>query len=113
TPSSYAETEVTVGSGEWTLPGTLTLPAGAGPLPAVFLVHGSAPHDRAETLGPNKPFKDLALGLASRGIAVLRYDKRTKVYGAKMAGLAGMTVKEEAVGDAGAGATMLRSQPRL
>jgi dienelactone hydrolase len=113
TPSSYAETEVTVGSGEWTLPGTLTLPAGAGPFPAVFLVHGSGPNDRDETLGPNKPFKDLALGLASRGIAVLRYDKRTKVYGAKMAGLAGMTVKEEAVDDAVAAATMLRSQPRI
>jgi dienelactone hydrolase len=104
---------VTVGSGAWALPGTLTMPAGPGPFPAIVLVHGSGPNDRDETLGPNKPFKDLALGLASRGIAVLRYDKRTKVYGAKMAGLAGMTVKEEAVDDAVAAATTLRSQPRI
>jgi hypothetical protein len=37
-----------------------------------------------ETLGPSKPFKDLAWGLATRGIAVLRYDKRTKIYGKKI-----------------------------
>jgi pimeloyl-ACP methyl ester carboxylesterase len=41
------------------------------------LVHGNGPQDRDQTVGPNKPFKDIAWGLASRGIAVLRYDKRT------------------------------------
>ena len=43
--------DATVGSDEWTLPGTLTLPAGAGPFPAVVLVHGSGPNDRDETVG--------------------------------------------------------------
>ena len=38
----------------------------------------------------NKPFKDLATGLASRGIAVLRYDKRTMVHGAKLAAIDGL-----------------------
>src|SRR3954453_12404309 len=70
TPSAYSETDATVGSGEWALPGTLTLPAGPGPFPAVVLVHGSGANDRDETLGANKPFADLAAGLASRGIAV-------------------------------------------
>ena len=79
--AKFVESEVTVGSGEWALPGTLTMPKGAGPFPALVLVHGSGPNDRDETLGPNKPFKDLAWGLASRGIAVLRYDKRSKVHG--------------------------------
>ena len=60
--------------------GTLSMPAGDGPFPAVVLVHGSGPNDRDETIGPNKPFKDLAWGLASQGIAVLRYDKRTKAH---------------------------------
>ena len=55
---------------------TVTLPKGAGPFPAVVLVQGSGPHDRDETIGPHEPFRDLAWGLASRGIAVLRYDKR-------------------------------------
>jgi dienelactone hydrolase len=54
------------------------LPDGAGPFPAVVLVHGSGPHDRDETIGPNRPFLDIARGLAAQGIAVLRYEKRTK-----------------------------------
>ena len=72
TPSSYTERDTTIGSAEWALPGTLAMPAGAGPFPAVVLVHGFGPNDRDETVGANKPFKDLAVGLASRGIAVLR-----------------------------------------
>jgi hypothetical protein len=107
--SSFHEYEVTVGSGEWALPGTLTIPAGNGPFPAVVLVHGSGPNDRDETIGPNKPFRDLAWGLATQGIAVLRYDKRTKVYGAKIAAASeGFTVQEEVVDDALAAVTLLR-----
>jgi len=97
---SFREQELTFGSGEWALPGTLALPVGKGPFPAVILVHGSGPHDRDETIGPSKPFRDLAQGLASRGIAVLRYEKRTKVHGAKMAGMTSFTVNEETVDDA-------------
>jgi dienelactone hydrolase len=84
-PESFRETPVEVGSGDWVLPGTLTLPRGDGPFPAVVLVHGSGPNDRDETLGPNKPFRDLAWGLASQGVAVLRYEKRTKAHGVEFA----------------------------
>jgi dienelactone hydrolase len=113
TPASYTASDVTVGAGEWALPATLTLPNGSGPFPAVVLVHGSGPNDRDETLGPNKPFADLAAGLASRGIAVLRYDKRTKVYGAKMAALPSMTVNEETIDDAVLAAALLRTTPKI
>jgi uncharacterized protein len=106
---SFQEQDVTVGSGEWALPGTLTLPNGAGPFPAVVLVHGSGPNDRDETIGPNKPFRDIAGGLASQGIAVLRYEKRTKQYGAQMAAdQATLTVKEETIDDAVAAVALLR-----
>ncbi len=110
-PAKFEETAVTVGSGDWALPGTLTMPKGGGPFPAVVLVHGSGPNDRDETLGPNKPFKDLAWGLATRGIAVLRYDKRSKVYQAKILAdaklEATMTVKDETIDDALAAAALL------
>jgi hypothetical protein len=68
--------------------------------PAVVLVHGSGPHDRDETLGANKLFRDIAEGLASRGIAVLRYDKRTEVYSQQVASLKDLTVEQETIGDA-------------
>ncbi len=105
---SFHEKEVTIGTGEWALPATLTTPVGPGPFPAVVLVHGSGPNDRNETIGPNKPFKDLAGGLASRGIAVLRYEKRTKQHGAKLASLHNFTVKEEVLDDALAAVELLR-----
>ena len=101
-PDLFEEREVTVGSGEWALPATLTMPKGKGSFPVVVLVHGSGPNDRDEThINPaNKPFKDLAWGLASRGVAVLRYEKRTKQHGSKMVENNKFTVKEETVDDA-------------
>jgi len=60
------------------IPAVLALPKNRkGPVPVVVLVHGSGPHDADESIGPNKPFRDLANGLAADGIATLRYDKRT------------------------------------
>ena len=105
---AFTEREVSVGADPWVLPGTLTVPVGEGPHPAVVLVHGSGPNDRDETIGPNKPFKDLAWGLASRGIAVLRYDKRTLVHGQGMASIKNMSVKEESVDDAVEAVALLR-----
>lgn len=108
-PNGVIETNVTVGSGEWALPGTLSMPKGKGPFSVIILVHGSGPNDRDETIGPNKPFRDIAWGLASRGIAVLRYDKRTKVYGQKLSNLkSGITVKEETIDDAVAAVTLMQ-----
>jgi dienelactone hydrolase len=116
-PATFEESDVTVGSGEWALPGTLTLPKGAGPFPALILVHGSGPNDRDESLGPNKPFKDLAWGLATRGIAVLRYDKRSKVHGAKILAdpksEATMTVRDETIDDAQAAAALLQKTAKV
>jgi dienelactone hydrolase len=113
-PDTFREKEVTVGSGEWELPGTLALPVGGGPFPALVLVHGSGPNDRNETIGPNKPFRDLAWGLASRGVAVLRYDKRTKVHPSKLALIRDtLTVKEETVDDALAAVALLQKTPEI
>lgn len=112
-PDTFTERPVTVGSDEWKLPGTLTVPKAAGPFPGVVLVHGSGPSDRDETVGAIKMFRDLAEGLASRGIVVLRYEKRTMQYRARTAGLRGMTVNEETVDDAVRAAALLREQKEV
>jgi alpha-beta hydrolase superfamily lysophospholipase len=106
---AFREIEVKINEGTaWELPGTLSVPAGRGPFSAVVLVHGSGPNDRDETILGNKPFRDLAWGLSSRGIAVLRYDKRTRVHGSKMIGQDFPTLKEEVTDDALAAVALLR-----
>lgn len=113
TAGAFTEREVTIGADEWKLPGALLLPKSSKPVAAVVLVHGSGPNDRDETILGNRPFRDLAEGLASCGIAVLRYDKRTKVYGMKMAQVKNLTVREETVDDAVRAVELLRSQPEI
>ena len=70
---------------KYPLNGILSIPNETNKLfPAVVLVHGSGPSNMDEKVGNNYPFKDFAEGLSNRGIAVLRYDKRTFVYGKEM-----------------------------
>ena len=70
----------TVVTGDIHLPATIMMPADARDVPIVVMVHGSGALDRDETIYTNKPFRDIASGLARKGIATLRYDKRTYVY---------------------------------
>lgn len=85
-PDDVKEMDFTVKHKKVSLPGKIMLPLQhQGKLPVVILIHGSGPQDMDETIGPNKPFRDLAIALAQRGIATVRYDKRTKVYGSRMA----------------------------
>ncbi|MGE4070838.1 MAG: alpha/beta fold hydrolase [Lysobacterales bacterium] len=108
----WTERAVTVSSGDIKLPGLLTLPKGEPPIAGVVLVHGSGAHDRDETIGPNKPFRDLAHGLAEQRIAVLRYDKRSQVDPGSFAGKS-FTVREEVVDDAAAALALLAAQAEL
>ncbi|MBX3692625.1 alpha/beta fold hydrolase [Dokdonella sp.] len=107
--TNWREIEFAAGPGHGALPGTLTLPAGNGPFAAVVLVHGSGAHDRDETIGPNKPFRDIAHGLASHGIAVLRYEKRTRAEPVRFSGKA-FTVDDEVTLDVIAAAAALRTR---
>lgn len=97
------------------LKGMLTLPEGDGPFPAVVLVHGSGSSNMDEKVGKLTPFKDLALGLAERGIAAVRYDKRSFAHGLKMVldKSAPITVWEETIDDALKAAQFLRADRRI
>ena len=78
------------------------VPPGSGPHPSVVLVHGSGLSDMDGTGGANRPYRDLALGLASRGVAVLRYDKRPRTLDP------GFTVEDGTVADAATAVEWLR-----
>ena len=110
----FSEQPLTLTNGKFELPGTLTVPTGDGPFPAVVLVQGSGPEDQDESLGPNKPFKDMAWGLGSRGIVVFRYTKRTQKYGAQSSeDPVRLTVEEETISDARAAVALVAKQPKV
>jgi pimeloyl-ACP methyl ester carboxylesterase len=71
------ETAIELASPAGALPGALLVPRSETLVPAVVFLSGSGPNDKDETIGPNKPLADLARGLGDRGIASLRFDKRT------------------------------------
>lgn len=114
-PSQYTEQEVTIVTGRWELGGTLLMPISTDPVPAVVIVHGSGSSDRDATFYDiNKPYRDLAEGLASNGIAVLRYDKRTLVYGLDYADdIVAATLQEETIDDALSAIELLRNTPGI
>jgi dienelactone hydrolase len=109
---AFQAREVTVGSDEWKLPGTLTYPAGKTGSPAVVLVPDSGPSDRDATVIGTKVFLDLAEGLSSRGIAVLRYEKRTRQYATKISSTS-YTIDDETVHDAAQAAALARTEPEV
>ena len=97
------------------LNGILTLPEERfWPCPAVVLVHGSGSSNMDEKVQKLTPFKDLAEGLAQRGIASVRYDKRSYAHGVKMVRSKEIiTVQEETIDDAVFAIELLKKDKRI
>ncbi|MBF9068608.1 alpha/beta hydrolase [Streptacidiphilus sp. NEAU-YB345] len=128
-PGRFEEREVVLDAGLGPVTGVLTLPrvgaeaapsasaasapsaATAGPAPGVVLLSGAGPFDRDGTAGPLKPLKDLAWGLASRGVASLRFDKVTGVHADRVAATPGFTLADEYVPHAVAAVRALQGAP--
>jgi fermentation-respiration switch protein FrsA (DUF1100 family) len=115
-PDSFRSREVTIGSDMWKLSGTLTTaattPAGSARAAGVVLVHGPGPNDRDESMFATRIFADLAEGLASRGFAVLRYEKRTRAYGEELSE-SGYSINEETIEDAVRAVALIRMQAEV
>lgn len=79
-PRSFSEVDVDLVRDAKAVKARISIPIGRSTFPAVVLLSGSGPNDMDETVGPNKVFRDLAWGLATRGIASIRFDKRTRLY---------------------------------
>ena len=99
---------------QYPLNGLLTMPdEPTEKLPAAVLVHGSGASNMDEKVMKLTPFRDIAEGLAERGIAAIRYDKRTFAHKWKMVRLKKMTVWEETIEDALLAADLLRKDERI
>ena len=109
------EEKIVLGTkGEFPLNGKLTFPDNPdGPVPAAILVHGSGSTDMDEKISANKPFRDLAEGLAAHGIAVIRYDKRSYAHPRKLLKIPAFTVFDETIEDVLLAAAMLRADERV
>lgn len=83
--AKYIEEEVEFDCQGYTIYGSLIVPKDQRSFPIVIMATGSGPNDRDEKIGANKPFKNIAQGLGSLGVATLRYDKRTLTHGAEIA----------------------------
>ena len=113
---AFEEFDVTIEGPGGDLAATVAIPRGPANYPAVVLVPGmwTALHaDRDATTPRIKPLRDLAWGLASQGIATLRYDKRTWAHPATAARQPDFTLMDEYVEDALAAVDLLRRLPKV
>ncbi|WP_410662456.1 alpha/beta fold hydrolase [Amycolatopsis sp. lyj-84] len=108
-PAAFTEHEVTLDAGSSAVAGTLTRPTEPGSRAGVVLLPGGGPFDRDETSGPNKPLKDLAWGLACRGVTTLRFDKITHTR-RDAASVPGFTMSDEYVPHAAAAVRLLQRE---
>jgi pimeloyl-ACP methyl ester carboxylesterase len=109
-PRGVREEEVAVTNGDVTLGGTLALPEGAGPFPAVVLLSGSGAQNRDSEVFGFPLFRELARHLAGAGFAVYRYDDRGV---GKSTGLAAETTPVHVAGDALAALGVLARRPDI
>ncbi|TGE34517.1 alpha/beta fold hydrolase [Desulfosporosinus sp. Sb-LF] len=105
----FSETPIKIGDPQYPLDGKLTMSKAIGDVPVVILVHGSGSHDMNETIGSagNAVFADLAYGLAERGIASIRYNKRYYQYPETVTQT--ITVWEEVINDVNAAIALART----
>jgi len=105
----YTTEQVEFESDKFKIPGTLTASNNKNKAVIIF-VHGSGPNDRDESLGPNKMFRDLAVGLAAKGYSTLRYDKRTYLKSQLSAeDAANLTIQTEVLDDVQSAISFLQS----
>ena len=108
----FYESKTVVKSGKYELPAVLCIPNNVTNPPVVILLAGSGPNDKDESIGPNKLLKDLAVGLASNGIASIRYDKRTLAYGVEIAKeVKDLGINEEVIEDAISAVKLMKKNP--
>ena len=109
----FDEIDIIVETDGYRLPGKLTLPKTSDKVPGVIFVQGSGASDMNESVGALKLFEDLAIGLAEKGIASIRYDKRTYAYAQQLVTKKDFTIYEEVIDDALSAIHQLKSNDKI
>lgn len=98
---------------KYSLPGKLTIPDCETKVPAVVLIHGSGLLDMDSTVNSIKLFKELAEGLTKKGIASIRYNKRTFAYNQEMRLDFSATINDEYIEDCSSAIAKLKNDNRI
>lgn len=88
---------ITLSASGYKVSGVATVPATSDSHPCVILLSGSGPCNADSSIGAAKPFKDLSIGLACRGIATIRFDKVTFANGKRVRRNKAFTLTDEYV----------------
>ena len=117
TPMPASSDSVRLKTATGDLVGTMELPARTGPVSVVLILAGSGPTDRNGNTpalpGANNSLKMLAEGLAARGIASVRYDKRGVAASAGSGASEADLRFDTYIDDAAAWLKQLRADPRF
>lgn len=118
-PPSYAnldafyEYKKTIQDPKFPIDGILTLPKSKNRVPVIIILGGSGPTDKDLTIGSKRIYKDIAWGLASAGIAVFRFDKRTLTHAKSIAAVPNFSIDDEYLQDARLAIKMLKGQAEI
>ncbi|MCU0441175.1 MAG: lysophospholipase [Bacteroidia bacterium] len=114
---TFTETPYTFGKPGWQLNGVLSIPNSSNKMPAAIIIHDSGPIDKDGTVGLVRMYKDLAYGLASKGICVFRYEKRSYAHGNKLFMQnyqdKPYTLADEVTDDASLAIALLKTNPNI
>jgi len=111
--SLFYEYKKTLADPNFPVDGLLSIPKKAKQIPVVIIVAGSGPNDKDLTIGSKRIYKDIAWGLASKGIAVFRFDKRTYTYGKELAQKADLNIDDEYTKDVQLAVKLLQAQAEI
>lgn len=111
--SLFYEYKKTLADPNYPVDGLLSIPRKGKDFPVLIILAGSGPNDKDLTLGSKRIYKDIAWGLASKNIAVFRFDKRTYTHRNALANNPNFTIDDEYTQDLKLAIAMLQKQAEI
>lgn len=113
TDYEYETKDVEIVHEDFLLDGEILLPISKTKVPAVVIIPGSGPSDMDGNVGKQKPYKDIAKGLAKKGIASIRFNKITYQYVKEVAKDVNFTIEDEYINDVLYAILLLKGESKI